>query len=97
MIFLISARQLIEFPYGNGLEVAFGGGRKFFLPNTTSDPEYLEKFGRRKDGKDLTEEWKQMSTTNEKFEYVWNETGFKNLDPKKVKHVLGTYVAEAYT
>ena len=34
------ARQLIEFPYGDGLEVALGGGRTKFLPKEISDPEY---------------------------------------------------------
>jgi alkaline phosphatase len=32
------ARQLIEFP-GDGLEVALGGGRSYFLPETQADPE----------------------------------------------------------
>ncbi|MGZ5018706.1 MAG: alkaline phosphatase, partial [Methylobacter sp.] len=27
------ARQLLEFPYGDGLEVALGGGRSYFMPN----------------------------------------------------------------
>ena len=87
---VISARQFIEFPYGNGLEVAFGGGRKFFLPNTTSDPEYPDKYGKRRDGRNLINEWKQKSASDTKFEYVWNESGFKGLNPKNVDHVLGT-------
>mgnify|MGYP000483430161 CR=1 FL=1 len=33
------ARQLIEFPFGDGLEVALGGGRTKFLPETVNDPE----------------------------------------------------------
>ena len=33
------ARQLIEYPYGDGLEVALGGGRRSFLPGSMADPE----------------------------------------------------------
>ena len=30
------ARQMIEWPHGNGLEVMLGGGRQFFLPATAT-------------------------------------------------------------
>ena len=43
--------------YGDGLEVAMGGGRGYFLPATTDDPEDEGKKGKRKDGKDLTKAW----------------------------------------
>src|SRR5262245_27186140 len=33
------ARQLIEFPHGDGIEVVLGGGRASFLPAMTVDPE----------------------------------------------------------
>src|SRR5690606_25295018 len=33
------ARQLVEMPYGDGFEVALGGGRANFLPETVDDPE----------------------------------------------------------
>ena len=45
------ARQLVEFPFGDGLEVALGGGRTRFLPNTTEDPEDAGTFGEREDGR----------------------------------------------
>ncbi len=51
------ARQLLEFPYGDGLEVALGGGRSYFMPNTAADPEYPTQKGRRADSRDLTAEW----------------------------------------
>ena len=34
------ARQLLEFPHGDGLEVVLGGGRKHFLPRGSADPEF---------------------------------------------------------
>jgi alkaline phosphatase len=66
------ARQLIEFPYGDGLEVVLGGGRRIFTPSTAKDPE-TGKAGARKDGRDLTAEWTQKSPQHQ---YVWNSDGF---------------------
>ena len=52
------ARQLVEMKFGDGLEVAMGGGRSYFLPATMADdPEDEGKKGKRKDGKDLTKAW----------------------------------------
>ncbi len=51
------ARQLIEFKYGDGLEVAFGAGRNKFIPNTKADPLTPGVKGERTDGRDLTQEW----------------------------------------
>jgi len=81
------ARQLIEFPYGNGLEVALGGGRGKFLPNTADDPEEMGKKGERLDGRDLTVEW----LTKPRAAYVWNKAQFDMLDPAAVDHLLGLF------
>jgi alkaline phosphatase len=51
------AMQLVEFPYGNGLELALGGGRRYFLPKTVADPEDSGATGDRADGRNLTKEW----------------------------------------
>ncbi len=82
------ARQLTEFPYGDGLEVALGGGRAKFLPNTTSDPEYTDKKGERLDGRDLTAEWTRK---NQSSDYVWNKKQFDAVDAKKTNHLLGLF------
>lgn len=81
------ARQLIEYPYGDGLEVALGGGRQMFLPKENADPEYDDKTGVRSDKKNLPEEWK----TKFKGEYVWNKQQFDAIDAKKTKHLLGLF------
>lgn len=82
------ARQLIEFPYGDGLEVAMGGGRTKFISNQTIDPEYADKKGERLDGRDLTAEWtKKYKDAN----YVWNKQQFNQIDAKKTKHLLGLF------
>lgn len=82
------ARQLIEFPYGNGLEVALGGGRSYFLPNTVTDPEDTGAKGRRLDGRNLATEWAQSKPRSA---YVWNKAQFDAIDPKSTRHLLGLF------
>ncbi len=81
------ARQLIEFPYGDGLEVALGGGRSYFLPNTVSDPEDAGASGRRKDGRNLPQEWSKRAGAS----YVWNKAQFDAIDPRRTRHLLGLF------
>lgn len=82
------ARQLIEFPYGDGLEVALGGGRSKFIPRETRDPEYDDKTGERLDKRDLTSEWTRKHSGSA---YVWNQQQFDAIDAKKTKHLLGLF------
>jgi alkaline phosphatase len=42
---------------GDGFEVALGGGRSYFLPDTAVDAEYPNIKGNRKDGRDMMAEW----------------------------------------
>lgn len=81
------ARQLLEFPYGDGLEVAIGGGRSKFLTRDEADPEYPDRKGERLD-KDLTQEWTKKYSSSS---YVWNKQQFDAIDPKKTKHLLGLF------
>src|SRR5690606_30190179 len=82
------ARQLLEFPYGDGLEVVLGGGRSYFMPKTMNDPEYPTRVGRRNDGRDLTAEW---TTKYPKSAFVWDRAGFDAVNPQKTKHLLGLF------
>ena len=82
------ARQLVEFPVGDGLEVAFGGGRTKFLPKTQLDPEYPDKTGERADGRDLAKEW---TTRRPGSVYVWNKAQFDAIEPGKAAHVLALF------
>lgn len=82
------ARQLIEFPVGDGLEVAFGGGRAKFLPRGQADPEYPKRSGERNDGRDLTAEWVGRRPG---AVYVWNREQFDAIDVRQAKHVLGLF------
>lgn len=82
------ARQLLEFPFGNGLEVALGGGRSYFMPNTSNDPEYPSQKGRRADGRDLTLEWKSNYNNSD---YIWNQAQFDAVNPATTDHLLGLF------
>ena len=55
------ASQLIDFPYGDGLEVAMGGGRSNFLPAELADPRDDGEMGRRRDQRNLADEWTAKS------------------------------------
>ncbi len=67
------ARQFVEFAEGDGIDVAFGGGRAPFLSATQSDPEYAEQLGSRRDGRDLTAAWAKARPGRSA---VWNRTQF---------------------
>lgn len=82
------ARQLLEFPHGDGIEVALGGGRSYFLPQQSADPEEPENKGKRLDFRDLTLEW-QYRYRN--AAYVWNKAQFDAIDPKATEHLLGLF------
>jgi alkaline phosphatase len=82
------ARQLIEFPYGNGLEVALGGGRSYFLPNSVYDLEYTTQRGRRTDGRDLTADWLANYSNSA---YVWNKAQFDAVNAGTTNHLLGLF------
>jgi alkaline phosphatase len=83
------ARQLIEFPHGDGLEVALGGGRRAFLPRGVSDPENPEQHGVREDGRDLTAEWR----AREGAAYVWNAEQLARLERSRTRALLGLFEA----
>ncbi|WP_341503299.1 alkaline phosphatase [Gallaecimonas sp. GXIMD4217] len=80
------ASQLIDFNYGNGIEVALGGGRREFLPSTVTDGE--GKAGKRGDGRDLTAEW---TTKYDNAAYVWDKAGFDAIDAASTDHLLGLF------
>jgi len=80
------AAQLVDFSIAGGIDVALGGGRTRFIPNTTLDPEYGTK-GKRKDGRNLTTDW--LKKTNSK--YVWDKAGFDAIDPNTTDHLLGLF------
>jgi alkaline phosphatase len=81
------ARQLVEWPAGDGLEIALGGGRANFLPNSAADPENAAARGARADGRDLTAEW----AAKPGHAFVWNAAQLAAADLSSASHVLGLF------
>jgi alkaline phosphatase len=81
------ARQLVEFPVGDGIDVVLGGGRRGFMPTRQSDPEYPRTSGRRNDGRDLVAEWRRRTGGT----YVWNTRGLEAADPQRTGKLLGLF------
>ncbi|NVK21394.1 MAG: alkaline phosphatase [Kangiellaceae bacterium] len=82
------AAQLVEFEVGDGIDVAMGGGRRHFIPETKTDIE--GKNGKRKDGRDLTIEWQQRYQ-QQAAAYIENQAQFDNLDTANVNKVLALF------
>jgi alkaline phosphatase len=85
------ARQLVELPYGDGLEVALGGGRVHFHPKGTPDPENPENLrdaGARLDGRNLVDEW---TSERPDARYVWNLAQLQALDLGATERLLGLF------
>jgi alkaline phosphatase len=81
------ASQLIDFRHGDGLEVALGGGRQYFIPVDGSDPQDHNP-GTRRDGRDLTQEW---LTRYPDSSFVWNQQQLREIDPSSTRHLLGLF------
>lgn len=81
------AAQLVDFPYGDGIEVAMGGGRRSFLPREMADPEDPGRTGERTDGRNLTAEWQDQTPGSV---FVWNKTQFDSLSPR-YDRILGLF------
>ena len=67
-----------------------GGGRRSLLPVDSIDPEYEDVTGRRTDGRNLIDEW-MSSHEGMDAKYVWNEEGFKAVDPETTDYLLGNH------
>jgi alkaline phosphatase len=82
------ARQLLEFPYGDGIDVALGGGRQQFTPAEKADPERPELKGLRRDGRDLAAEWAAKGAG---AVYVADKAAFDAVDPTTTRRLLGLF------
>jgi alkaline phosphatase len=82
------ADQLVNWPAGDGFEVALGGGRLKFLPDDVADPENADKKGDRKDKRNLTTEWTAKGNNHV---YVTDKAGFDAVDLKSGAKILGLF------
>ena len=82
------ADQLVSWPFGDGFEIALGGGRGYFMPESAADPEDEGKTGRRQDGRNLTEEWTKKSNGHL---FVFDKAGVDKIDWASGPRVLGLF------
>lgn len=68
------AQQFVEFNLGDGIDVAMGGGRQHFLPQSVTDSEGRK--GKRNDNRHLVSEWKQRFPQGQ---YIENLAEFNQL------------------
>ncbi|MCV6601771.1 MAG: alkaline phosphatase [Cohaesibacter sp.] len=78
------ATQLMDAMKAGTVDVAFGGGRRHFIPKAMKDQE--GKSGKRTDDKNLIKELEAAGAR-----YVWNEESFKALDLKSDKPIIGLF------
>ncbi len=86
------ARQLIEFPYGDGVDVAFGGGRSYFLPKNSEELKG-SKSGNRIDDRNLIDEWQKSDGSS----YVATRRELLDLDVDATRRVLGLFADDHMT
>jgi len=79
------ARQLVE---SETIDVALGGGRAEFLPNSDADPGQPETKGARGDGRNLVAEWQARHPDGV---FAWSRSQLVALDSKQTQHVLGLF------
>jgi alkaline phosphatase len=80
------ASQFLNFNHGDGIDVAMGGGRRNFMPKESTDVE--GKNGKRKDGRDLRDEWK---TKYPNGSYVETQAQFDNVDVNATSKLFGLF------
>ncbi len=85
------ARQFIDWSYGDGFEVAFGGGRRFFTTTSQPDAEDGDSRGGRTDGADLIAAWKARHPGGA---YVFDKKGFDAIDARTVRPVFGLFAPD---
>jgi alkaline phosphatase len=84
----IAAQLLRRQHTGDGIEVVLGGGREVMMPATQADPEYPQLRGRRRDGRDLIQEWLAAQPASK---YVWKRDDFLAVDAQQTRHLLGLF------
>ncbi len=88
------AAQLIDFPHGDGVDVALGGGRNRFLPTPPDFKGSLDMgmAALRGDGRDLIQEWLGKSPNGA---FVTTSDELAAVDAGKVDQLLGLFASSA--
>lgn len=87
------ARQLIEFPFGDGVDVALGGGRAAFLPKAKDSNETASPAGDRIDDRNLIAEWLRQPNAK----YVASRKELLGSGPSNEGRLLGLFSEDHMT
>lgn len=79
------AAQFVE---GNMIDVALGGGRRAFFRNTEAEPGLPDTMGRRSDGINLVEAWKEK---NPGGEVAYDKASLDAISETETDRVLGLF------
>lgn len=82
------ARQFLEFSAGDGIEVALGGGWLNFLPGEPGANEPEDRAGQRRDGRDLTAEWRERYSDGH---YVTSAGALQAADREGARRIFGLF------
>ncbi|XP_075680788.1 alkaline phosphatase-like isoform X2 [Dermatophagoides pteronyssinus] len=96
------ARQLIEDEPGKSLNVILGGGRQSFMSDQELDPKGMlseghihSVSGKRRDGRNLIEEWKLKRSKQDKdhsnFAYVNDTQSLHGVNYQKIHYLFGLF------
>ncbi|KAL7029974.1 hypothetical protein ACKWTF_006456 [Chironomus riparius] len=83
------AEQLVYNVEGANFKVILGGGRANFINQTENDEE--NNNGKRHDGKNLINVWKNERSKLGKAEYIWNKQQLDSLDYNNTEYLLGLF------
>jgi alkaline phosphatase len=84
----IAAQLVRRQQSGDGIEVVLSGGRETMTNASIPDPEYPERAGRRRDDRNLINEWLAAQRGSQ---YVWQRDDFLKVDAKQTRHLLGMF------
>lgn len=82
------ASQLVEWPFGDGLDVVMGGGRRSFLPSHMEDED--GKKGKRGDNLNLIEAWQAKG---ENYKYINSKNELEAWDSQSNDKILALFNA----
>jgi alkaline phosphatase len=82
------AQQLVDYNYGDGIEVVLGGGRRNFLDGDGEGNRAAE--GYRNDGQDLTQVWLDKDDSEQR-RYVTSQDELNGVDTANTDKLLGLF------
>lgn len=88
------ARQLVEDPTGQSINVIMGGGRQMLVSNVSDTPQDpIDTWAcKSKDGRNLIQEWSNIKSSRSQAHVVAQNSGqLNNINPSEVDYILGVF------